>query len=208
MQEGQRAIAFDKTGTLTEGKPAVVEVVPLNGHTEAELLERAASLEARSEHPLAKAIIAYAQETGVSIRPAENFQILQGKGATGHFDGTQYWVGSHRYLEERGQETPEVHARLEAMSRAGRSVVVVGNESHVCGLITVADKVRDARVALEMLRAAGIEHLIMLTSDNQVTAQAIAKETGVDEVQAELLPADKVTTVESLVESMFVGAPG
>jgi len=122
----------------------------------------------RSEHPLAKAIVAYAREKGITIRPATDFQILQGKGATGVVAGTQFWLGSHRYLEERGQETAEVHERLEAMSRAGRSVVVVGNERHVCGLIAVADKVRpDAAAALRELRSAGIEHLVMLTGDNR-----------------------------------------
>jgi Cd2+/Zn2+-exporting ATPase len=195
-----KAIAFDKTGTLTEGKPAVAEVVPLNGHDEPELLERAAAMEVRSDHPLARAIVAYAQERGVRPAPAEDFQIVQGKGATARFDGRQFWVGSHRYLEERGQETQEVHERLEAMSGAGRTVVVVGNEEHVCGLIALADQVRSqARQTLQDLRRAGVEHLIMLTGDNQPTARAIAQETGVDEFCAELLPADKVTAVEALV---------
>lgn len=195
-----RAIAFDKTGTLTEGKPQVVEIVPLNNHTEAELLERAAALEARSEHPLAKAIVAFAKERGIVARPAEDFQIIQGKGASAQFNGKPFWLGSHRYLEERGQETPEVHERLEVMSQAGRSVVVIGNDSHVCGLITVADTVRPgAKAALNALRQAGIQSMVMLTGDNQATANAIGKETGVDEVRAELLPADKVAAVEELV---------
>jgi Cd2+/Zn2+-exporting ATPase len=195
-----KAIAFDKTGTLTEGKPAVAEVVPLNGHDNREVLERAAAMEVRSDHPLARAIVAYAQERGIQPAPAEDFQIVQGKGATARFDGRQFWLGSHRYLEERGQETEDVHHRLEAMSGAGRTVVVVGNEEHVCGLIALADNVRpQARQTLQELRRAGVEHLIMLTGDNQPTAQAIAQETGVDEFRAELLPADKVTAVEALV---------
>lgn len=195
-----KAIAFDKTGTLTEGKPAVAEVVPLNGHDDRELLERAAAMEVRSDHPLARAIVAYAQDRGIRPAPAEDFQIVQGKGATARFDGRQFWLGSHRYLEERGQETEEVHQRLEAMSGVGRTVVVVGNEEHVCGLIALADEVRPrARETLQELRDAGVEHLIMLTGDNQPTAHAIAQETGVDEFRAELLPADKVTAVEALV---------
>ncbi len=195
-----KAVAFDKTGTLTEGRMKVVEVVPLGGHDEAELLERVAALEMRSDHPLARAILGYAEERGVTIRPAEEVQILQGKGAIGQFNGKTYWVGSHRYLEERGQETGEIHRQLESLSQAGRTVVVAGNETHVCGLIALADAVRPE--AVEMIRAlreAGIEHLIMLTGDNAATAQRIARETGVDEVRAELLPADKVAAVESLV---------
>lgn len=195
-----QAVALDKTGTLTEGKPKVVDLVPLDDHSESELLERAAALEARSNHPLAKAIVAFAEERGVPIRPAKDFQIIQGKGATGTIDGERFWLGSHRYLEERGQETGEIHRRLESMSGAGRSVVVIGNDEHVCGLITLADAVRPtARETLQALREAGVHHLIMLTGDNQATAQAIARETGVDEVHAELLPEDKVRLIESLV---------
>ena len=109
---------------------------------------------------------------------------------------------SHRYLEERGQETPEVHQQLETLQDAGHSVVVVGNESHVCGYITLADQLRPAASStLRELRNAGIKHLVMLTGDNQGTAQAIALEAGIEEVHAELLPADKVAAVESLVEA-------
>src|SRR5262245_7290942 len=195
-----RAVAFDKTGTLTEGRPAVVELLPLNGHDDRELLERVAALEARSEHPLGRAILTYAQQKGVAASPAEDFQILPGKGATGRVGGQAYWLGSHRYLEERGQETPDVHQRLETLSGAGRTVVVVGNDRHVCGLVVLADAVRPvARGAVESLRREGVKHLILLTGDNRPTAEAVAKETGVDEVHAELLPADKVKAVEDLV---------
>lgn len=195
-----QAIALDKTGTLTEGRPRVLEVVPLSGHDENGLLERAAAMKARSDHPLAQAIVTYAQDRGVKSTPADDFQIIQGKGATGRFNGKQYWLGSHRYLEERGRETDEDHRRLEALSQGGQTVVVVGNENHVCGLIVLADAVRPgARQALQALRNAGLRHIVMLTGDNLETARTIAAETGVDEVHAELLPADKVTAVERLV---------
>ena len=195
-----RAVALDKTGTLTWGRPAVVEVVPLAGHDERELLERVGALEARSEHPLARAILAYAKDRGAAIRPAEDFQILQGKGARGRFDGREYWLGSHRYLEQRGQETAEIHRRLEAMSEAGRTAVVVGTADHVCGLIAVADEVRaESRAAVQALRDAGIRSVVMLTGDNRGTAEAIAREIGVDEIRAEMLPAEKVAAVEQLV---------
>ena len=195
-----RAVALDKTGTLTWGRPAVVEVFPLAGHDERELLERAGALEARSEHPLARAILAYAKDRGIAVQPAEDFKILQGKGATGRFGEREYWLGSHRYLEERGQETPEIHERLEGMSQAGRTAVVVGTGDHVCGLIAVADAVRtESRGAVQALREAGIETVVMLTGDNRGTAEAIGRETGIDEVRAELLPAEKVAAIEQLM---------
>ena len=195
-----RAVAMDKTGTLTLGKPEVVEVIALAGHTEVELLERAAALEGQSSHPLARAILAHAKARGVVVPPAEDFRVLPGKGAVGRVRGAEFWLGSHRYLEERGQETPEVHARLEALSAAGRAVVVVGNDRHVCGFLALADTVRpEARQAVADLRAAGVEHVVMLSGDNRGTAEAIARQTGVDEVYAELLPADKVAKVEELV---------
>lgn len=195
-----KAIAFDKTGTLTRGRPTVVEVVPMNGHSEEELLERVGAMESRSDHPLARAIREYLEARGISIKSATDHQIIQGKGATAKFNGKQYWLGSHRYLEERGGETAEVHELLEAMSLAGRTVVLVGDEHHVCGFVALEDEVRpEARASLQALRELGIEHIIMLTGDNQGTARAIAKQVGIDEFQAELLPTDKVSAVEALV---------
>jgi Cd2+/Zn2+-exporting ATPase len=195
-----KAIAMDKTGTLTLGKPDVVEVVPMNDYTAEELLERAGALESQSTHPLAHAILAHAKSKGVAVPPVEDFRILPGKGATGRVRGTEYWLGSHRYLEERGQETPDVHERLEALSRTGKAVVVVGNDRHVCGFIALADTIRpEARQAVADLHAAGVAHVVMLTGDNRGTADIIAKLTGVDEVHAELLPGDKVKKVEELV---------
>jgi Cd2+/Zn2+-exporting ATPase len=196
-----RAVAVDKTGTLTEGRPAVAEVLPLNGHTDEELTATAAALESHSEHPLAKAIMEYAKSKGVAPASVSSFTIIPGKGASGTVDGKAYWLGSHRYLEEKGQETDEVHAKLEALSQAGRSVVVIGDDSHVCGLISVADKIReDASDAVARIKQAGIEHVIMLTGDNRATALAVAARTGVDETLAELLPEDKVKAVAQLVE--------
>jgi Cd2+/Zn2+-exporting ATPase len=194
------AIAFDKTGTLTLGRPAVVEAVPLSDHDQRELLERAAALEARSDHPLARAVLAYSKGRGVEAPAAEDFQILQGKGATGRIGGKTYWLGSHRYLEERGQETPKVHDLIEVMSQGGRSVVVVGTADHVCGLIAIADPVRpEAKETVRALRQAGIREIVMLTGDNLETARSIAREVGVANFQAGLLPADKVAAIDALV---------
>jgi Cd2+/Zn2+-exporting ATPase len=195
-----QAVALDKTGTLTLGQPHVVEVAPINGHTQEELLARAAALESRSDHPLARAIVTQARERGIAFATPDEFQIVQGKGAMGRFDGKLYWLGSHRYLEERGQETPEVHRRLTDMCGNGRTVVVIGTSDHVCGFVGLADAVRpEARRSVQELRNAGIRHIVMLTGDNRGTAEQIAAQTGVDETRAELLPADKMAAVDELV---------
>lgn len=195
-----RAVALDKTGTLTEGRPAVVEVVSLDGHGVDDLLATAAALESHSEHPLARAVLEYARLTGIKPKPVSNFEIIPGKGASGIVDGTAYWLGSHRYLEDRKQETAEVHAKLEALSRGGRSVIAIGDDSHVCGLISVADKLKAGGAEIVAgIKRAGVERVVMLTGDNRATAEAIAAQTGVDEVHAELLPQDKVAAIEELL---------
>lgn len=202
-----KAVALDKTGTLTWGRPRVTDIVPLAGHDERELLERVGSLEARSEHPLARAILAFAKERGVEVRPAEDFRILQGKGAAGRFGAKEYWLGSHRYLEERGQETPEIHRRLEEMSQAGQTAVVVGTADHVCGLIAVADEVRpESKGSVRALREAGISAVVMLTGDNRGTAEAIGEKTGIEDVRAEMLPAEKVAAIDELLAQYGVVA--
>ena len=195
------AIAMDKTGTLTKGAPKVIDVVPMNGHNEEELLSRAGALELNSNHPLARAIVNETKRRGLKMSPAESFETIQGKGASGIINGKTYWLGSHRYLEQRGQETPEVHRQLEAMQDAGRTVVVIGSDQHVCGFITLADTIRDeTRDAIKTLHEVGIKQIVMLTGDNAGTAMAIGKESGIDEVHAELLPEDKVAAVEDLVK--------
>jgi Cd2+/Zn2+-exporting ATPase len=195
-----RAFAIDKTGTLTEGHPTVSEVVPASGHTKDELLEIVAAIEARSEHPLARAVVRHAASLGIHPEPAEGYLAIRGKGAGAMLRGHPVWVGSHRYLEERGHEDPEVHERLESLAASGSSVIVAGTDDHVCGFVALADVVRpDARAAVASLRAAGIRPIVMLTGDNRGTAEAVARLTGVDEVRGELLPEDKVAAVEDLV---------
>jgi Cd2+/Zn2+-exporting ATPase len=195
-----KVVALDKTGTLTYGRPKVQKVVPLNNHTPQELLARAAALEASSEHPLARAILAHAHAGGVEYVPAEEFRALQGRGAEAVIDGRPFWIGSHRLLHEKGQESPRVHEAARELEAAGHSVVVVGNDDHVCGLISISDGPRpQAAAAVDGLRSAGIERVVMLTGDNEGSARAIATLTGVDEVRAQLLPADKVAAVEELL---------
>jgi Cd2+/Zn2+-exporting ATPase len=195
-----RAVALDKTGTLTEGAPRVVTVTPLNGHDERELLGVLGAIEAHSDHPLARAIVSHVQTAGLPPMAAADVRAVDGRGVTAMVNGKRYWLGSHRFLEEQRQATPDVHDRLEAMSGAGHTVVVVGTDDHVCGLVTLADRVRaESPGAVAALRAAGVEHVVMLTGDNHPTAERIAEESGISEVRAELLPADKVAAVEDLV---------
>ncbi len=195
-----QAIAMDKTGTITRGEPAVVRVIPLNNHTEAELVARGAALEARSTHPLARAVLRYAEENGITPAPATDVQVLKGKGLTGTFDGEPFWLGSHRYVVERGQDSPDIARDAERLEADGKTVLVIGNARHICGLIAVADTLRpDAREVVRQLHAAGVAHVVMLTGDNRTTADAIARAVGIDEVHAELLPEDKLRKIEDLV---------
>lgn len=201
-----RALAFDKTGTLTTGQPKVTGVIPLSGHMPREVLERAAALESRSSHPLALAILDHARSQGLQIQHPEEFQILPGRGATGRLNQERFWLGSHRYLEERGQDLPELRDRLNQLCESGQSVVIVGQDEHVCGFLTLADQVRPrANETLQELRRLGIERLLLLTGDNQATARMIGQQAGVGEIHAELLPGDKVEVVEHLVSEYGPG---
>jgi Cd2+/Zn2+-exporting ATPase len=195
-----RAVALDKTGTLTAGAPEVVEVKALAHHTEDELLRAMGAIEAHSDHPLARAIVAHVSGRGITFPTAAEVQAVQGRGVTAQIDGKRYWLGSHRYLEELRQETPELRNQLDAMSSAGRTVVVMGTDDHVCGFISLADAVRpESKDAIRALHQAGVERIVMLTGDNKPTAERVAREVGIEEVHAELLPADKVAAVEDLV---------
>ncbi|XNY09556.1 heavy metal translocating P-type ATPase (plasmid) [Sinorhizobium meliloti] len=195
-----KAIAMDKTGTLTEGRPQVVEIVPLGDRSPEEVVRLAAALEARSEHPIAHAIVTKATELKIAAQPAEAVQAITGRGLIGRVAGREMWLGSRRYLEERGVNAAEVLERADSLSSAGRTIVAVGDDQEVWGLIAVADAIRpEARGIVAALHSAGIKHIVMLTGDNRATAEAIANQTGIDEVRAELLPGDKVAAVEDLV---------
>lgn len=194
-----KAVAMDKTGTLTEGRPQVVELMPLGGRCDDDLLRLAAALEARSEHPIAHAILAKAAERGVPTEAAQQVQAIPGRGMIGWVAGRQVWLGSRRYLEEQGGAAT-VLQNADALSSAGRTIVAVGDGQEIWGLIAVADAVRaEAKDIVTALHRAGVEKVVMLTGDNRATAEAIAKQTGIDEVRAELLPGDKVAAVEDLV---------
>lgn len=196
------AIAMDKTGTLTLGRPKVVELVPLGGRGETELLAVAAAIEARSEHPIARAILAAAAERGVDVVPAKSVTALPGQGVVGVIDGREVWVGSPGYLGERlgGSSDEALAAQLRRIALAGLTGIVVGEAQSVIGLIAIGDAVRpEATQIVAQLHRLGIPQVVMLTGDSRAPAQAIARETGVDEVYAELLPEQKVEAIERLV---------
>lgn len=196
-----RALAVDKTGTLTRGEPQVRQVVPLSGHNEQELLAIASALEAHSTHPLGRAIVAHATAAGVTPVAASEVMAQPGRGVTGMVNGLRHWLGSHRLLEERQQEAPELHEKLVDLEGAGNSVVILGNDTHVCGYMCLGDELRpEAVVAIKALHTIGIEHIVMLSGDNRGTAELIAQQAGVDAVEAELLPADKVAAIEKLID--------
>ncbi len=198
-----RAVALDKTGTLTHGRPEVQSVIPLNRHTEDELLALAAALEIHSTHPVAGAILRKADSLGIRYRPADDFKVMQGRGAEGSIEGGRFWIGSHRFIEESGVENSAFHEMAARMEDEAHSLVVVWDERHICGIIGVADTIRDEAVeAVRGMKRQGVSRIVMLTGDNRQTAEAIASATGVDEFRAELLPEDKVAIVTELTREL------
>ncbi|MEI6166563.1 MAG: heavy metal translocating P-type ATPase [bacterium] len=197
-----KVFALDKTGTLTKGRPEVQMIVPWSGHTQNELLARVAALEIHSDHPLAQAVLRKARIEHVEPLLAQDYRVLKGRGAEAMIEGHLFWVGSHRLLHEKGVEESEMHDQAQRMEDAGHSVIVVGSDQHVCGLISVADSVRpEATEVIRQLKAAGVQHVVMLTGDNQGTADAVSRVAGVDEVRAELLPEDKMLAIQQLEQS-------
>jgi Cd2+/Zn2+-exporting ATPase len=194
-----RCIAFDKTGTLTRGAPEVVDVVALNGMEARAVVALAASVEQRSEHPIARAIVRYAASVDVAVPAGHDVAALAGCGAEGRVSGASVVLGNHRLFEERHLCSPAIHGRLEELSARGRTPVLVARDGEAVGIIAVADRPRETgRDTLDLLRRQGIESLVMLTGDSHGTAKAVAAELGVDEFRAELMPADKVAVVDEL----------
>ena len=224
------AVAFDKTGTLTKGELAVTDVVPLGDRSEEDVLECARGLELRSEHPIGDAIVAHAEGNGgadaVADPDVSAFESITGKGVAAELGGRQHYAGKPGLFEDLGFDLSHVHAATDggvvtrttrqlcerhncldlledtvpALQSEGKTVVLVGTEDELEGVIAVADEVRpEARRTVERLREAGVA-TAMLTGDNDRTARAIAEEVGVDEYRAELLPEDKVEAVEALLD--------
>ena len=196
------ALAMDKTGTITMGEPEVAAVHPLGGASAQDLMTLAAGLEARSSHPLARAILARAKADGIRVSAAEDTRTVPGRGLEGRADGRSIWLGSDRFAGEKGfgDTIPaDLRGRIEG---AGSTLVALGDETGVTGVLELRDRIRpDARGIVAQLHAQGVKTIVMLTGDNARTARAVAAEVGIDEVRAELLPEDKVTAIEDLVET-------
>lgn len=193
-------IAFDKTGTLTVGKPQVTDVVSVNGYSESEILAIAAAIESRSEHPLGEAILNHARAKGLTIPPVVNFEAVLGKGAQGVVEGKAYHIGNARFFNDKELSIGHIEEEIAAFQNEGKTLMILGDQDRILGLIAVADVLRDnSRQALEDLKKVGITKTIMLTGDNQNTAQAIAARVGVDEFRADLLPEDKVAVMKALL---------
>jgi len=197
-----RCVAFDKTGTLTYGSPQVVEVVPLNGTDgvgEASIVGLAAAVERRSTHPIAQAIVDHAEAASVRPAPAANVESLSGRGAEGDVAGARVLLGNHRLFEERRLCSSAIHVELDRVAALGGTPVIVARNQEPIGIISVADRMRDAgRDTVDQLKRQGVEAVVMLTGDNHSTATAIASELGFDEVRADLLPEDKVAAIQDL----------
>jgi Zn2+/Cd2+-exporting ATPase len=194
-----RVVAMDKTGTLTRGTPAVTAIEALGDCSETELLRIAAALEARSQHPLAQAVLEHAEAKDISLAAAQDFRSLTGAGARGLVDGKAYHIGSPALFSELGADMSSVTSRVESLQRDGNTVVLVGDTEVVIGLIAMSDPLRPGAVeAIHALKAQHMDKLIMLTGDNRLAAEAIAAQVGIDEVRADLKPEDKSRAVEAL----------
>ncbi len=195
-----RAVAFDKTGTLTIGRPEVVDIVPADSVDPDELLTIAASIDAGSEHPLARAIVDAATERGLTRRDVDDFQSVRGLGVVATLDGTPTSVGNRRFYADHpalAAFSPEI----EQLESRGRSVVIVANPTTILGALGLADQPRpQANEAITGLRALGIAHTVLLTGDHAAAAQAIAHNLGITDVRADLMPADKVDALDALLE--------
>ncbi|NHN33192.1 heavy metal translocating P-type ATPase [Paenibacillus agricola] len=202
-------IAFDKTGTLTKGVPVVTNIVRLQGPEEDELLSIAAAIEKGSQHPLASAIVRKAAEINTATKEATDFTSITGKGAKAFVDGVLYYIGSPRLFDDIKPLESIVSEQIQQLQKQGKTVMVLGTELEVYGLIAVADEIRpSSREVIRKLHALGITKTVMLTGDNQATAEAIGRQVGIGEVKAELLPQHKLESIKSLKELGKVGMIG
>jgi P-type Cu+ transporter len=191
-------LVVDKTGTLTEGKPRLVSIAASANSNESELLKIAASIERGSEHPLAAAIVAGAQDRGLQLSEAREFKSLTGRGITGVVDGKKVALGNARLLEELNVGKADLGAKAEEWRRDGQTVMFVAIDGQAAGLLGVADPIKKSTPeAIEALHKEGVR-IVMLTGDSRTTAQAVAKKLSIDEVRAEVLPDQKREIVKAL----------
>ncbi|MBX3097925.1 MAG: HAD-IC family P-type ATPase, partial [Fimbriimonadaceae bacterium] len=207
LEEGRklRVIALDKTGTVTEGKPKVTDTRSLGTMSADQILRLAATLDAGSDHPVARAVTQAwedkkVQQFGALMR-TENFTSVSGRGVTGTVEGKAYWLGNHRFAHERGVCSPAVESVLAELESKGQTAVVLTDDKSALGIIAVADTPRASSVeAIRELQALGLR-TIMLSGDNQTTAKTIARGVGIDDARGELLPNDKLTAIDDLLKT-------
>ncbi|WP_443478927.1 heavy metal translocating P-type ATPase (plasmid) [Novosphingobium aerophilum] len=191
-------LVVDKTGTLTEGKPAVTRIVAADGYAESELLRIAAGVERASEHPLALAIVDAATGRGIDIPPVSDFDSPTGKGALGTVEGKRVTLGNARFLAESGIDTAPLVAEADALRGDGATAIFMGLDDRAVGIFAIADPIKPTTPeALAALRADGIK-VVMLTGDNRTTAEAVARQLGIDAVEADVLPDQKANVVARL----------
>lgn len=193
-----KTMVFDKTGTLTEGKLEVTDVKPLNKYTEKEILQIAGSLESKSKHPLAEAVIQYVEKSDMDFKEVHNFESITGKGVKGLIDGKMFYIGKKSLFKDSSEFPDELIHEIE---NEGKTVVIIGNNEHIIGLIGLMDKIRQlSRSTIKELKEKNIK-TVMLTGDNKSTAKAVSSKIGIDQYYAGLLPEDKVKIIDGLVES-------
>jgi Cu+-exporting ATPase len=199
-------LVVDKTGTLTEGKPRLVGVEPAEGFAEEELLRLAAGLERASEHPLAAAVVGGAEERGLALPKGEDFEAMTGKGVVGKADGHTVVLGNAGFLRERGIDAGGLAARAEELRREGHTVLLAGIDGRSAGLMSVADPIRGSTPeAIRLLHEEGLR-VVMVTGDARATAEAVARQLGLDEVKAGVLPEGKGEEVARLQKEGHVVA--
>lgn len=194
-----KAIVFDKTGTLTKGEPEVTDIVPVGIHDEEEVIAVASGLEKTSEHPLAEAIIKYAQEESVSFEAATNFRAIPGHGVEGTIKGKKYYFGNRKLMTDVVKLSVEnIERKMRKLEDGGKTAMILANETEIMGLIAVADTIKDSSLeAVQQLQKRGLQ-VYMITGDNRRTAEAIAKQSGIKNVLAEVLPQDKANEIKKL----------
>ncbi len=194
-------VVVDKTGTLTKGRPELVSIKNLSDKTETELISILASLENKSEHPIAHAVASYAKEKKIELQTVNNFEALKGKGLRGEIGGTLYYVGNMKLVTDLG-----LSLNAETISREtseGKTPIIIFTEKKVLGTVMVSDSIKpEAIQAIADLHKLGIK-IVMLTGDDKNTAEYIAKQVGIDEVVAEVMPGDKLRTIKELQEGKF-----
>lgn len=201
--------ALDKTGTITKGQPSLTDIVPGEGYTEESLLSLAYSLEKKSEHPLAKAILARAEEDGTPFREVSGFKVLSGNGLTGTVDGAELAGGNLAFIQTKLKDgSGPDQARAQELASQGKTCVYFSEGGRYAGMMGIADTIKeDSPEAIRELHSMGIK-VVMLTGDNQVTARAIGKQAGVDQVIAGVLPGDKEAEIRRLQEKGKVAMIG